>query len=186
MTKINNDTRDEVKRLALQNISNVQIGRALNISEGSVRNILKEQGVKKSGDRGGRPEVLSDKEKRLVLREFENARCTTAQNGVVFVKNQFDKTLSVSYIKNLLHKNGFRSYTQKKMPLLSSKNVKARKKFHIEHNEKTFDAFKNYIFTDESSYELIRVKGGLTFYKKPNPLKLRTSTNDLPSSGAEV
>lgn len=54
------------------------------MSEGTVRNILKEFGEQGSGTRGEKPEALCKKERASICREFENNRCKVSTDVVNF------------------------------------------------------------------------------------------------------
>ncbi len=45
-----------------------------------------------------------------------------------------------------------------KKVLLLTKNINVRKRYYNTHKEKSFDNFKNFIFTDDFSYQLLRAK----------------------------
>ena len=52
--------------------------------------------------------------------------------------------------------------------MISNQNRKKRKQFYEEHKGKTFDAFANFIFTDESTFKVIGATHGKTYYKRKN------------------
>ncbi len=48
---------------------------------------------------------------------------------------------------------------------ISKKNLKTKKKCYLDHKGKTFDHFKNYIFTDQSTYSVKAVSVGDWYYR---------------------
>ncbi len=82
--------------------------------------------------------------------------------GIQFAQKNFDKTVSDQCIRNILHRNEMKTYRRQKTPALNSKHKIAWKNFYLAHKNKTFDEFKNYVFSDESSFGL---EGGSIYYK---------------------
>ncbi len=89
----------------------------------------------------------------------------TTTNGVELVKEKYEKDVSNSTIRRILHQQGFKNYKKQHKPMISKSNILKRKNFYNFHKNYTYENFKNYIFTDESSFQLLNTKGGKTFYK---------------------
>ncbi len=166
MKKIKNDIRDNVVYLAKKGVSNVKNSKVNDISEMSIRRILKERNVNVKKNYGGRPKKLSNGEERYLLKKFNSMEATNSSSGAKIIQEATNKKVSKSTIKRTLYKHGYQSYKRKKAPLLTKKHINARKRYYEAHKGKSFDEFNNFIFTDESSYHLLGVKGGLTYYKK--------------------
>ncbi len=120
--------------------------------------------------------MLSNAEERYVVRKFAMLEATTSTNGVKILQEVTNKNVSRSTVEKTLYKHGFKSYKRRKAPAISKKNLAARKSYYQKHKGKTYDYFKNHIFSDEASYHLMSVKGGLSYYKK---IGAATKTNSF-------
>ncbi len=88
-----------------------------------------------------------------------------ASDGVSFVKSVIKKDVSDQHVRNILKSKGLTAHKKIKAPEISSKNIKLCKKFYHEHKGKTFDEFKNFIYTDESTFSVKSVSGGDWYYR---------------------
>ena len=116
----------------------------------------------------GRPKILTSKEKRHICSKFDRGVLQTSGKGVAYAFLNYQKKISNSTVKRALYEENFQSYTKKKKPMISPQNIQKRKQFYNQHVGKTFDQFKNYVFTDESTYRVIGSSGGETYYRKRN------------------
>ncbi len=86
MRKISEKIKTYVVEDHLNNMSNRKIATKYNISEKSVRRILKEKKNTFSRNLGGRPTVLKPKETNYLLREFSKGSIHTSTDGVGLIK----------------------------------------------------------------------------------------------------
>ena len=84
----------ELTTLAAAGESNVQIGRRLGVSTYCIRKNRKDLGIPSSKNIGGRPKILTQREERRLIREFEAERIETSTQGAIFVKSRFEKKIS--------------------------------------------------------------------------------------------
>ncbi len=149
------------------------IAKEFSVNEKTVRNIKNKHSIKKVGGKPGRPKKLSVREERLILRDFRNGDLENATEGVRYIQKTFSKIVSNEFIRTLLKKNNIKAYHKRKIPFLTKKHLNQRKRYYECHKKKTFEDFKNYVFTDESTFGLIGLEGGRTYYKhintKPGP-----------------
>ncbi len=138
------------------------------VSERTIRRIIKKNNAVNFGNLPGRPKILNSREDRLLVRKYGNCEIKTSSQGVSLIRDITNKEVSKSTIKRRLYSDGYKSYKEKKAHLLSKKNLKARKKYFQTHKGKTYDEFENFIFSDESSFRILNVKGCGSYYKKAN------------------
>ncbi len=124
--RIDDSVRKNVIECFKKGMSNLKTVKELKISEPSVRRILIEKNNLRSNNKGGRPEILKKKEKRLIIREFSMGNLETTTNGVELAKGYFDKNVSNSTIRNVLKENDFKSYKKIQKRLISIANLKKR------------------------------------------------------------
>ncbi len=126
-------------------VSNVKITSKININEKSVRRILKEKNFERKISKSGRPKKLSLREKKQVLRTFENGNLENTTNGVEFVKKIWKKNVDNSTIRRLITKNGMKSYKKHvNHPFL--KKLVSRKCFYEKCKNFNFQIFKKLYF----------------------------------------
>ncbi len=136
-----------------------------NVSERSIRRVVSKNNLTYTGNKTGRPKALSARESRLLIRKYSIHEIKTSSQGVSLIKDISNKNISKATVKRNLYENGFKSFKESKAPHLSRANMKARKKFYETHKGKTYDDFCNIIFTDESTFRLLNVKGSGCYYK---------------------
>ncbi len=139
--RISKQSKNEVMNFKHLGFSNTRIASKLDISEGSVRNILKEKNYNGKVSLPGRKKILSQKEERMIIRKYDSGKLENTTNGVSMVKEIFSKDISNSTIRRLVHKNGLRNYKKSCKPDISKKNIKARKAFYQKFKDSNF--FKN-------------------------------------------
>ncbi len=100
-------------------------------------------------------------------------------HGIRKIHNDFGIKVSDQYVRNIIYKNGLELYKRPKAPALTKKHLLQRKKFYDAHAGLPFDHYKNYIFSDESTFGLVGVEGGKYYYKEkksktPNKAVIQT------------
>lgn len=138
-----------ILKLKNENFSVAKIARILKRSRNVVMNLLKDPenyGKKKSP---GRPSVLSDREKRAILRVASNAPLTARQ-----IAQEAGVSTNILNVQRLLKKTP--TIKRKKLtrkPPLTKNHVEERLKFAREHL-KWKKRWRNIIFTDEKRFTL--------------------------------
>ncbi len=116
----------------------------------------------------GRPKKLTSREEKLIVRNFNNGKCETTTDGVNLVSETLQKTVSNSLIRNKLYENNMKSYKKQQAPLISKKNLRARKIFYEKYKNFTYEEWQKVIFSDESTFKIINAKGRQHFYSLKN------------------
>ncbi len=80
----------------------------------------------------------------------------------------FGTNVSDQYVRDLLLKYKLTAHKRIQKPLLTKRHLNARRAYYNTHKGKTYDEFKNYIFTDRSSFALIGIEKGNLYYRTMN------------------
>ncbi len=144
MKKLSESIKKSIINEKEQGKSNRKTAKTLGISHTVVANVLKENNLNFNYGKKGRHKSLNKREEAIVVRKFKQGIISNATNGVDFIKN-----VSTQYVRHLLKTKGVTAHKRIQKPEISKKILKARKKYYLDHKGKTFDHFKNYIFTDD-------------------------------------
>lgn len=109
---------------------------------------------KKDIENRGRPKKLSDKEKRIIIREVKKNPGISLNNISIYTKNYLNKNICRITAHNLLNQSGYKSYIARKAPFLSSKNIEKRFKFSKNFFCKPIEFWKTVIWSDECKFRL--------------------------------
>lgn len=132
-----------ILELAKEGKSSRQIGEELQISHMSVTRTLKSaetsENVPSLMNKGGRPRKISDRAARKVGRLLTSNKIRSAKEGLSFL----DEPATVWTLRRSLKRIGLKAKEKKKKPLLTKKNVKARKQFFDRYKDWTVYDWKN-------------------------------------------
>lgn len=129
-----------------------EIGKALNFTKQTVQYTLQKQSERKNGvskSRSGRPEVLSDRDRRYIIKHARlNPRITYAQ-----LKIEAGVTCSKATLYRTLGLYGITNWLAKKRPLLPPEAVYKRLELCKAHRDWNFEQWLKIIWSDECSVE---------------------------------
>lgn len=118
--------------------------------------------------RKGRPPILTEKEKRLVVRKVKKDAKVSAPKLQVQVANELGKTVSENTVRNVLYAAGFHGRTARRKPYINKVNRKKRRTYAETNRNKDFDFWKRVVFTDESKFNIFKSDGRVTVWRKKN------------------
>ena len=154
--------KGQIYALSEENHSNREIGRRLNISESAVRSNLKkyrETGSMDVKPRSGRPRAMSPADEKNLVVRCKRSPHKPATHLRHDIKSATGKAASISVIKRCLADNNLSAYRVRKVPLLSPRHNKARKKFGKDNLQWEEDKWSKVLWSDESRYCLFRTDG---------------------------
>lgn len=130
-----------------------QIAKELGRDPSTIRRFLakyKKTGKSENLPRVGRPRVLSDYDKSLLINEVIKKR----RAPLCEIINNLGFRCSISTIKNTLYDAGLYSHIAAKKPYTSEKHACARIEWCEKHKNMTINDWKKVIFSDESCVEI--------------------------------
>ena len=167
-----------MKRISEQKTSNVV---AL-LNEGlSVRSIAARMGVSKSTvsrirrsvshgnemPRGGRPALLTVREKRLVVRKITSGECDTATDAKKVLAEMCNTDVHANTVRNALKEAGLKGSVKYKKPFLSARHMKARFEFATKYKHWTVHDWRRVVWSDETKVNRFGSDGRKWCWKKP-------------------
>ncbi len=162
--KINID-ESKIKEMMDKGLSNREIARYFKCNEITIRRHRQKNNIESSKNLRGRPEILTKREENFMIRKFYNREIQNTTHGKILVKDFFQKVVGNSLVRNKLKKHGFKGYKIYKKPYISKANKKKRILFYNKFKNSSYEEFLNIIFSDESTFRVLNVKGGQYFYK---------------------
>jgi transposase len=148
--------RGEIVGLHKAKIPQRKIAEILNHPKSTVGDVIKkynEQGLTSTIPRSGRPKILTDRDKRQLVKIIKANRNLT----LVEITEKFNETLNFSIssrtVQRVLHEEGYSGHAAKKKPFISEQNRK--KRFGWCNMKKNWiKEWENIIWSDESRFEL--------------------------------
>ena len=129
-----------------------EIGKTLNFSKSTVQSTIQKHSIRNDGvskSRSGRPEVLSERDRRYIIKHARiNPRITYAQT-----KLEVGLGCSRTTIYRALKLYGLTNWVAKKRPLLTPEVAKKRLDWCLLRREWTFEQWSRVIWSDECSVE---------------------------------
>ena len=148
--------RGEIVGLSKINLPQRQIAEILNHPKSTVGDVIKkynDQGLTSTISRSGRPKILTDRDRRQLIKIIKANRDLT----LVEITEKFNETLNFSIssrtVQRVLHEEGYSGHAAKKKPFISEQNRK--KRFGWCNMKKNWEKeWENIIWSDESRFEL--------------------------------
>lgn len=170
--------RNVIIRLHNQYKSIRNISQIVGIPRMTVWNVIERFGALKTvknRPRSGRPSLITDRVKRKITKKVaENPRISASQ--MVSELEQFSGiSVSVSTIRNVLHKSGYNGRVPRKKFWVSEKNKKIRLEFAVDNQNKGEEFWNrgscllmkaNSIFLDRMAKEKFGEKRIRSFYQR--------------------
>ena len=170
-SEISVSVRDRVIFLRQNGQSYREIGKTLNLSFTTVQYIVKKYEKTKSTDnqpRTGRPKVLTNRERRYIIKKATKYPFTSAQALCNDVASTSGKSLCPQTIRNVLHSAEIFGRAARKKPFINNVNREKRLKFAKTHINEPLDFWKRVIFSDETKFNIFGSDGKKFVWRKPN------------------
>ncbi len=147
-----------------------KISKALLISQNTVAKVV--QTFKKDGTatisqrRPGRPQKLTPRQERLLMRRVEENRHASSLQLSKEVESQTGVTISHDTIRCTLQRNGMHGCRPRKKPLLKPRHKKARLEFARAHADKDEDYWDSILWSDETKINFFGTDGFKTVWRR--------------------
>ena len=141
-SEISVSVRDRVIFLRQNGQSYREIGKTLNLSFRTVQYIVKKYEKTKSTDnqpRTGRPKVLTNRERRYIIKKATKYPFTSAQALCNDVASTSGKSVCPQTIRNVLHSAEIFGRAARKKPFINNVNREKRLKFAKTHINEPLD-----------------------------------------------
>lgn len=168
--EISVDIRKLIIKLRSEGKTLRAIGQIVDKPHSSVQRVLENYAATRnfsSKYRSGRPQVLTEREKRSVLSEVKANPRTSAPKIVKIVREKFDKEISSGTVRNVLRKERYHGRSGRKKPFISKTNKKKRFAFARDHVDKPQSFWNNVLFSDESKFCIFGMNGRGIVWRKP-------------------
>ncbi|XP_047116087.1 uncharacterized protein LOC124796046 [Schistocerca piceifrons] len=123
------DERNIVVAQYFQHKSYAEIANIIGRSRATVQSIVKrykDRHVVINSERHGRPQKLTTREPRMLLRIIKKNPKTTASTLSVHVHDHFRKDITPERVCTILNRSGYRARIPRRKPYISKKNTKWR------------------------------------------------------------
>lgn len=154
--ELSENERSEVIGLWKGRKSTREIAKIVNRPQSTVNSIIqryKRRGNVADAERRGRPKILTDRDKRKIIKDVKSDRAMSLDE----LTNKFQENLNISIsrntIRSALHELGYYGRVAKKKPLVSEKNRRKRL-FWCYKRRKWTSEWNQVIFSDESRFEI--------------------------------
>ncbi len=144
-----------------------KISKALLISQNTVAKVV--QTFKKDGTatisqrRPGRPQKLTPRQERLLMRRVEENRHASSLQLSKEVESQTGVTISRDTIRRTLQRNGMHGCRPRKKPLLKPRH---KKEFARAHADKDEDYWDSILWSDETKINVFGTDGFKTVWRR--------------------
>lgn len=146
-------------------LSQRKIAFKLKIPKSTVADQLKMMKLKRI-DKGGRPEILTDRDENFCVNQMTTGKCPTVVKLSKEIKTRFDIDVHPDTISRALKRKGLESGIKKKKPALSRRNIKQRLDFAKSHQDWTVEDWKLVIFSDETKINRFNSDGMEWYWAK--------------------
>ncbi len=166
--EMSQDLRKKINSLHKKGEGYKKIGKALLISQNTVAKVV--QTFKKDGTatisqrRPGRPQKLTPRQERLLMRRVEENRHASSLQLSKEVESQTGVTISHDTIRCTLQRNGMHGRHPRKKPLLKPRHKKAHLEFARAHADKAED-WDSILWSDETKIHVFGTDGFKTVWR---------------------
>ena len=149
MKPVSSDKKNSAVQLLSQGISIRDVAAQVNISAATIGRIAQRNLPDRANNRPGRPRLLSDTDKRKIIRDITSGNYDTAAQVSRSLTHD-TSTVSCTTIRRVLKEGGLHAAPKVKKPLLSLRHRKARMEFATRHKDWTVDDWYKVVWSDET------------------------------------
>ncbi|KAK3544392.1 hypothetical protein QTP86_010401 [Hemibagrus guttatus] len=184
--ELSKDTRNKIVDLHQAGKTESAIGKQLGVKKSTVGAIIRKWKTYKTTDnlpRSGAPRKISPRGVKMITRTVSKNPRTTRGDLVNDLQRAGTKVTKAT-ISNTLRRQGLKSCSARRVPLLKPVHVRARLKFAREHLDDPEEDWENVIWFEISQNGKPRVSliSGLTSFLKQAPGGFFTETSELVGS----
>ncbi|GFS77498.1 transposable element Tcb1 transposase [Trichonephila clavipes] len=129
---------------------------------------FKSDGLVENESGRGRKSILSDVDKRKVLKDIKIDPKLSAVKLAAETSRVMGRSVSAETVINVIRHAGYSSRVARKKLFISLQNQKKRLEFAKTYQLKTDNFWKKVIFSDESKFNIFGSDGHRTVWRKPN------------------
>ncbi|KAK3518299.1 hypothetical protein QTP86_003718 [Hemibagrus guttatus] len=168
--ELSKDTRNKIVDLHQAGKTESAIGKQLGVKKSTVGAIIRKWKTYKTTDnlpRSGAPRKISPRGVKMVTRTVSKNPRTTRGDLVNDLQRAGTKVTKAT-ISNTLRRQGLKSCSARRVPLLKPVHVQARLKFAREHLDDPEEDWENVIWSDETKIELFGKNSTCRVWKRKN------------------
>ncbi|KAK3574288.1 hypothetical protein QTP86_004365 [Hemibagrus guttatus] len=168
--ELSKDTRNKIVDLHQAGKTESAIGKQLGVKKSTVGAIIRKWKTYKTTDnlpRSGAPRKISPRGVKMITRTVSKNPRTTRGDLVNDLQRAGTKVTKAT-ISNTLHRQGLKSCSSRRVPLLKPVHVMARLKFAREHLDDPEEDWENVIWSDETKIELFGKNSTCRVWRRKN------------------
>jgi transposase/uncharacterized protein (DUF2267 family) len=179
MRSISKTRRDQVISLLKQGETVRDIARKVGVSPSTVNRIGQDECPDRNLRKGGRPQALSDADKRYCVRMVTTGKVDNAVKVKKLLEKDYGVVCSSDTIRRALRSSGLGAIEKPKKPLLTKRNVRKRLAWCKAHRGWTIDDWKRVIWSDETKINRFNSDGRVWAWirdgEKPQPKHVKVT-----------
>ncbi|KAK3557817.1 hypothetical protein QTP86_002676 [Hemibagrus guttatus] len=168
--ELSKDTRNKIVDLHQAGKTESAIGKQLGVKKSTVGAIIRKWKTYKTTDnlpRSGAPRKISPRGVKMITRTVSKNPRTT-QGDLVNDLQRAGTKVTKATISNTLRRQGLKSCSARRVPLLKPVHVRARLKFAREHLDDPEEDWENVIWSDETKIELFGKNSTCRIWRRKN------------------
>ncbi|KAK3524187.1 hypothetical protein QTP70_021870, partial [Hemibagrus guttatus] len=168
--ELSKDTRNKIVDLHQAGKTESAIGKQLGVKKSTVGAIIRKWKTYKTTDnlpRSGAPRKISPRGVKMITRTVSKNPRTTRGDLVNDLQRAGTKVTKAT-ISNTLRRQGLKSCSARRVPLLKPVHVRARLKFAREHLDDPEEDWENVIWADETKIELFGKNSTCRVWRRKN------------------
>ncbi len=170
--ELSKDTRNKIVDLHQAGKTESAIGKQLGVKKSTVGAIIRKWKTYKTTDnlpRSGAPRKISPRGVKMITRTVSKNPRTTRGDLVNDLQRAGTKVTKAT-ISNTLRRQGLKSCSARRVPLLKPIHVQARLKFAREHLDDPEEDWENVIWSDETKIELFGKNSTCRVWRRKNTI----------------
>ncbi|KAK3516426.1 hypothetical protein QTP70_011958 [Hemibagrus guttatus] len=168
--ELSKDTRNKIVDMHQAGKTESAIGKQLGVKKSTVGAIIRKWKTYKTTDnlpRSGAPHKISRRGVKMITRTVSKNPRTT-QGDLVNDLQRAGTKVTKATISNTLRRQGLKSCSARRVPLLKPVHVRARLKFTREHLDDPEEDWENVIWSDETKIELFGKNSTCRVWRRKN------------------
>ncbi len=168
--ELSKDTRNKIVDMHQAGKTESAIGKQLGVKKSTVGAIIRKRKTYKTTDnlpRSGAPRKISPRGVKMITRTVSKNPRTTRGDLVNDLQRAGTKVTKAT-ISNTLRRQGLKSCSARRVPLLKPVHVQARLKFAREHLDDPEEDWENVIWSDETKIELFGKNSTCRVWRRKN------------------
>ena len=168
--ELSKDTRNKIVDLHQAGKTESAIGKQLGVKKSTVGAIIRKLKTYKTTDdlpRSGAPRKISPRGVKMITRTV-NKNPRTTRGDLVNDLQRAGTKVTKATISNTLRRQGLKSCSARRVPLLKPVHVQARLKFAREHLDDPEEDWENVIWSDETKIELFGKNSTRPVWRRKN------------------